>query len=145
MPTFNMSRNDTIAQEATVLFIQIDGIRHVLSNRAAIGQKFKVAVQDEVADCVWRHFQDPAAEFICTIGEGQDPLFARQWRGHFFVWSFRSNMWAPMMTLSEAKQGIRLAAERGGRIEAPTEVGQAVVDSALLTSDGVHTAAYQEA
>ena len=38
-PTFNMGRDDTIADNATVLITEIDGFRHILSNRAAIGRK----------------------------------------------------------------------------------------------------------
>ena len=36
-----------------------DGFRHVLSNRAAIGRKEMVAVVDDEAECVRRHFEDP--------------------------------------------------------------------------------------
>ena len=129
-PTFNMGRDDTIADNATVLITEIDGFRHVLSNRAAIGRKEMVAVVDDEAECVRRHFEDPAAEFICTIGHGSDPLFARKWRGHYFVWSSRSNMWKLMMSHSEAKQDFKLAEERGCYVQACSEVGQAFLDSA---------------
>ena len=129
-PTFNMGRDDTIADNATVLITEFDGFRHILSNRATISRKSVAAVVDEEAACIRRHFEDPAADFICTIGHGSDPLFARKWRGHYFVWSSRSNMWKLMMSHSEAKQDFKLAEERGCYVQACSEVGQAFLDSA---------------
>ena len=129
-PTFNMGRDDTIADNATVLITEFDGFRHILSNRATISRKSVAAVVDEEAACVRRHFEDPGADFICTIGHGSDPLFARKWRGHYFVWSSRSNMWKLMMSHSEVKQEVKLAEESGCRVEAHSEAGQAFADSA---------------
>jgi hypothetical protein len=62
------------------------------------------------------------------LGDADNPLIARKWRGHVFAWSLANNMWQLAVSHTEAKAKLTQVKSEGGEIRALTTVGESFVE-----------------
>ena len=108
------------------MIVQDGDKTYILNNLATMIAMTTIA--DDETEEVQDYIAKEPAKKVYVLGDADNPLIARKWRGHVFAWSFANNMWQIAVSHTKTIAYLTQAKREGKETKALTTIGESLTE-----------------